>query len=61
VNRRSRRDRARSDSHGRLCHRLRVHESCPGHGRNGTRHILMRIGRCLNFAGWFSIRFGGPL
>ena len=46
VNHRS--GRARSDSHRCLCHRLRVHESCSGHCRNGTRHSLIDICRCLN-------------
>ena len=48
VNRQSRRNRARSDFHRCLCHRLRVHESCSGHCRNGTRHSLIHVGGCLN-------------
>ena len=40
--------RARSDSHRCLCHGQRVHESCSGHCRNGTRHSLVDICRGLN-------------
>src|SRR4029077_18344016 len=48
VHRRTHRDGARSHSHGCLCHRLRVHESCPWHCSDSTGHILIHIGRCLN-------------
>jgi len=48
VNRRTRRDRARKDFHRRLCHRLRVHESCSGHCRYGAVHSLIYIRCCLN-------------